>query len=71
MDTDPIQHQLNEIEAELEAAIANLNTTNQRVDDLLAEYGSGEMPLRKVASPEATDAVIESHVDSDELPPEY
>jgi hypothetical protein len=71
VETDPIKRQLDEIEQDLEAAIANLNSTNQRVDDLLTEYGGGELPPRRSSEPETADAAAQAPDTSDEAPPEY
>lgn len=71
MEIDPIKRSLDEIEQELEAALANLNASNQRVDDLLNEYGSGDTPARPIQPVTAQELPIERSDDADEQPPEY
>jgi hypothetical protein len=71
VDNDPIKRQLDEIEQDLEAAIANLNATNQRVDDLLTEYAGGVSTPRRPAELETADAAAQAPDTSDEPPPEY
>ena len=69
METDPIKRSLEAIDQELEDAMSHLNNTNQRVDDLLNEYNSGELsvPRPVTAEPEESTASVED----DEPPPEY
>ena len=87
VDPDPIKQSLDAIEQDLENALANLNATNQRVDDLLTEYGSGDFTsrVRSAGEPaaeldaasdaEAANAESEDALatddTADEPPPEY
>jgi len=65
MEADPIKRSLEEIDRELEVAMSHLSDTNQRVDDLLNEYVSGELTVPRAESESSDDSEVPASDDDE------